>query len=98
MAGLARVVYMDGKKVWMSYPKVKETAIRAIEKYWPDFDGLRFLNGTPDLHLQLEESGGKCYLYAAASWMPENNDFMNKALLNINADPYKRYRIYEKAL
>ena len=80
MAGLARMVYMDGKKVWM------------------DFAGLRFLNGTPDLDLQLEESGGKCYLYAAASWMPENNDFMNKALLNINADPYKRYRIYEKAL
>jgi 8-amino-7-oxononanoate synthase len=58
-------VYIDGKKVLMfgsnsylgltSHPKVKEAAIRAIEKYGTGCAGSRFLNGTLDLHLQLEE-------------------------------------------
>jgi GNAT superfamily N-acetyltransferase len=46
----------------------------------------------------IQKSRERGYLYAEASWILENNDLMNKALLNINADPYKRYRIYEKAL
>jgi GNAT superfamily N-acetyltransferase len=46
----------------------------------------------------IQKSREKGYLYAEASWILENNDLMNKALLNIKADPYKRYRIYEKAL
>jgi len=35
---------------------------------------------------------------AEASWILENNEMMNKAMLNINAEPYKRYRMYELAL
>ena len=46
----------------------------------------------------IQKSREKGYLYAEASWILEHNDLMNKALLNIKADPYKRYRIYEKAL
>lgn len=34
--------------------------------------------------------------FAEASWILEQNEVMNNALININADPYKRYRIYER--
>ena len=58
-------VIMDGKKVLMfgsnsylgltNHPKVKEAAIKAIEKYGTGCAGSRFLNGTLDIHLELEE-------------------------------------------
>lgn len=32
---------------------------------------------------------------AEASWILEDNEMMNKGLLNMNAEVYKRYRIYE---
>ncbi len=58
-------VYMDGKEVLMfgsnSYlgltihPKVKEAARVALQKYGTGCAGSRFLNGTLDLHIQLEE-------------------------------------------
>jgi hypothetical protein len=35
---------------------------------------------------------------AEASWILENNVLMNQGLLKMDAKPYKRYRIYEKAL
>ena len=35
---------------------------------------------------------------AEASWILETNEMMNKGLLSLNADPYKRYRIYELSL
>lgn len=35
---------------------------------------------------------------AEASWILEGNVMMNQGLLNMHAIPYKRYRIYEKAL
>ncbi|SFE02002.1 serine palmitoyltransferase [Chitinophaga sp. CF118] len=57
-------VMINGKKVLMfgsnsylgltSHPKVKEAAIKAIEKYGTGCAGSRFLNGTLDLHLELE--------------------------------------------
>ena len=57
-------VYIDGKKVLMfgsnsylgltNHPKVKEAAIKAIEKYGTGCAGSRFLNGTLDLHIELE--------------------------------------------
>jgi len=34
------------------------------------------------------------YKEAEASWILENNTMMNRILKNINADPYKTYRIY----
>jgi 8-amino-7-oxononanoate synthase len=58
-------VYIHGKKFIMigsnnyvgltDHPKVKEAAIEAIKKYGTSCTGSRFLNGTLDLHLELEE-------------------------------------------
>lgn len=35
---------------------------------------------------------------AEASWILEDNFLMNQAILNIKGKPYKKYRIYEKAI
>jgi 8-amino-7-oxononanoate synthase len=58
-------VYIQGKKFIMigsnnycgltDHPKVKEAAIEAIRKYGTSCTGSRFLNGTLDLHIELEE-------------------------------------------
>lgn len=58
-------VIIDGKKVLMfgsnsylgltNHPKIKESAIAAIAKYGTGCAGSRFLNGTLDLHIELEE-------------------------------------------
>ncbi len=57
-------VTIDGRQVIMvgsnnylgltQHPKVKEAAIRAVEKYGSGCTGSRFLNGTIDLHQELE--------------------------------------------
>jgi 8-amino-7-oxononanoate synthase len=57
-------VIIDGKRVLMfgsnaylgltNHPKVKEAATRAIELYGTGCAGSRFLNGTLDIHLELE--------------------------------------------
>lgn len=57
-------VLMNGRKVLMlgsnsylgltNHPKVKEAARAAVEKYGSGCAGSRFLNGTLDLHLELE--------------------------------------------
>jgi len=57
-------VMMSGKKVLMfgsnsylgltNHPKVKEAAINAIKKYGSGCAGSRFLNGTLDIHIELE--------------------------------------------
>jgi 8-amino-7-oxononanoate synthase len=58
------VVIINGKKVLMfgsnsylgltNHPKVKEAAIAAIRKYGTGCAGSRFLNGTLDIHIELE--------------------------------------------
>lgn len=58
-------VTINGKKVLMfgsnaylgltNHPKIKEAAIQAIKKYGTGCAGSRFLNGTLDLHIQLEK-------------------------------------------
>ncbi len=58
-------VIIDGKKVLMfgsnaylgltNHPKIKEAAKEALEKYGTGCAGSRFLNGTLDIHLELEE-------------------------------------------
>ena len=63
------VVKIDGKSVLMfgsnsylgltNHPKLKEGAIKAIEKYGTGCAGSRFLNGTLDIHLDLEEKLAK---------------------------------------
>lgn len=35
---------------------------------------------------------------AEASWILEHNDLMNRAIINVGGHPYKRYRIFEKAI
>lgn len=59
------VVTINGKPVLMfgsnsylgltNHPRLKEAAIKAIEKYGTGCAGSRFLNGTLDIHLELED-------------------------------------------
>src|SRR5574344_239695 len=59
------VVMIDGKPVLMfgsnsylgltNHPRIKEGSIKAIEKYGTGCAGSRFLNGTLDIHVELEE-------------------------------------------
>jgi 8-amino-7-oxononanoate synthase len=63
------VVTMNGKKVLMfgsnsylgltNHPKVKEAAKRAIDKYGTGCAGSPFLNGTLDIHIELEHKLAK---------------------------------------
>lgn len=58
-------VLVNGKKMLMmgsnsylgltNHPRVKEAAINAVKKYGSGCAGSRFLNGTLDIHIQLEE-------------------------------------------
>jgi len=60
------VVTMDGKEVLMfgsnsylgltNHPKIKEAAKKAIDKYGTGCAGSRFLNGTLDIHIELENT------------------------------------------
>jgi 8-amino-7-oxononanoate synthase len=73
------VVTIKGQKVLMfgsnsylgltNHPKIKEAAKKAIDKYGTGCAGSRFLNGTLDIHIKLEErladlvgkNGALCY-------------------------------------
>lgn len=73
------VVTINGQKVLMfgsnsylgltNHPKIKEAAKKAIDKYGTGCAGSRFLNGTLDIHIKLEErladlvekDGALCY-------------------------------------
>ncbi|MDR1680261.1 MAG: aminotransferase class I/II-fold pyridoxal phosphate-dependent enzyme [Prevotellaceae bacterium] len=58
-------VLIDGRRILMfgsnsylgltSHPKVKEAAIAAVRKYGSGCAGSRYLNGTLDIHVELEE-------------------------------------------
>ncbi|MEQ8241110.1 MAG: pyridoxal phosphate-dependent aminotransferase family protein [Cyclobacteriaceae bacterium] len=59
------VVTVQGQKLLMfgsnsylgltTHPKVKEASIAAVRKYGTSFSGSRFLNGTADIHIELED-------------------------------------------
>ncbi|HTN38525.1 MAG TPA: aminotransferase class I/II-fold pyridoxal phosphate-dependent enzyme [Arachidicoccus sp.] len=63
-SGQDTVVYIEGKPVLMfgsnsylgltNHPKIKEAAMKAVEKYGSGCAGSRFLNGTLDIHIELE--------------------------------------------
>jgi 7-keto-8-aminopelargonate synthetase-like enzyme len=62
------VVTIDGRRIVMlgsnnylglaNHPEVKQAAIRAIERYGTGCAGSRLLNGTLDLHVELEDRLG----------------------------------------
>ncbi|MBI3004106.1 MAG: pyridoxal phosphate-dependent aminotransferase family protein [Ignavibacteriales bacterium] len=74
------VVMIEGRKVIMAgsnnylgltaHPKVKEAATRAVQKYGTGCSGSRYLTGTLDLHVELEQRLSKffgkedCLLYS----------------------------------
>ncbi len=70
------VVMMNGREIVMcgsnnylgltSHPGVKEAAIEAIRKYGTGCAGSRFLNGTLDIHVELEEKLAKFFRKEAA--------------------------------
>lgn len=65
------VVQIEGKRIIMAgsnnylgltgHPKVKEAAIKAVEKYGTGCSGSRYLTGTLDLHIELEERLAKFF-------------------------------------
>jgi len=65
------VVQIEGRKVIMAgsnnylgltaHPKVKEAAIKAVEKYGTGCSGSRYLTGTLDLHIELENRLAKFF-------------------------------------
>ncbi|HKI79471.1 MAG TPA: pyridoxal phosphate-dependent aminotransferase family protein [Ignavibacteriaceae bacterium] len=65
------VVQIEGKRVIMagsnnylgltSHPEVKEAAIKAVEKYGTGCSGSRYLTGTLDLHIELEDRLAKFF-------------------------------------
>lgn len=69
------VVQIEGRKIIMAgsnnylgltaHPKVKEAAINAINKYGTGCSGSRYLTGTLDLHIELEERLAKFMGYEA---------------------------------
>lgn len=46
----------------------------------------------------IEKAAAKNLIGGEASWILENNVMMNKGMASLNAVPYKRYRIYQKAI
>jgi len=74
------VVMIEGRKIIMAGsnnyhgltadPRVKEAAVKAVEKYGTGCSGSRYLTGTLDLHVQLEEKIARffgreaCLLYS----------------------------------
>jgi 8-amino-7-oxononanoate synthase len=63
------VVQIEGRKIVMAgsnnylgltaHPRVKEAAIKAVEKYGSGCSGSRYLTGTLDLHIEFEEKLAK---------------------------------------
>jgi len=64
-------VQIEGRKIVMAgsnnylgltaHPRVKEAAIKAIEKYGTGCSGSRYLTGTIDLHIELEDKMAKFF-------------------------------------
>ena len=80
-------VVMEGRKIIMAgsnnylgltaHPKVKEAAKKALDKYGTGCSGSRFLTGTLDLHIELENKIAKflgkesCLLYSTGFQTPQ---------------------------
>jgi 8-amino-7-oxononanoate synthase len=102
-------VIMNGKKVLMfgsnsylgltNHPKIKEAAKKAINKYGTGCAGSRFLNGTLDIHIELEKRLAKmvkkddaiCYStgfqvnLGVVSTLTDRNDYIILDVLDHNS-------------
>ena len=89
------VVQIDGKPVLMfgsnsylgltNHPKIKEGSIKAVEKYGTGCAGSRFLNGTLDIHIELEEKlAKKLDSITEANWqmLPLHVEFQGAHILH----------------
>ena len=56
MEGRRTIMIGSNNYLGLTDPRVKEAAIKAVEKYGSGCSGSRFLNGTLDLHLELENA------------------------------------------
>jgi hypothetical protein len=76
-------VMVEGRKMIMlgsnnylgltNHPKVKEAAIEAVKKYGTGCAGTRFLNGTLDIHVQLEDKLASFFRKECAHFSPVSN-------------------------
>lgn len=76
--------------------KKKVSRVRVLTLGLVDSHRLKGIDSV--MYAKLYESATRAGIKEAeASWILENNVMMNRILKNIEADPYKRYRIYHKA-
>jgi 8-amino-7-oxononanoate synthase len=85
------VVYIDGRRKIMlgsnnymgltNHPEVKQAAIEAVKKYGSGCTGSRFLNGTLDIHVELEEALAD-WLGKEAALVFSTGFFVNQGVLS----------------
>jgi len=82
-------------KILLNKKKVKSLRIYALGV----IDGYRKMGIEACLYgTIIKEYKRKGFTHAEAGWTLENNHLINEAILAIKGNPYKKYRIYEKAL
>jgi 8-amino-7-oxononanoate synthase len=85
------VVWIDGKRRIMlgsnnymgltNHPEVKQAAIEAVQKYGSGCTGSRFLNGTLDIHVELEDALAK-WLHKEAALVFSTGFFVNQGVIS----------------
>jgi len=107
------VVHIDGRKIIMAgsnnylgltaHPAVKEAAIKAVEKYGTGCSGSRYLTGTLDLHVKLEErlaaffGREDCLLFSTLRILRLQPNYLHPAPYSLypkQRTPQRLYRIY----
>ncbi|HWZ14039.1 MAG TPA: GNAT family N-acetyltransferase [Mucilaginibacter sp.] len=82
-------------QILMNRRKIKSIRIYALGV----IDGYRKMGIEACLYgTIIKEYKRKGFEHAEAGWTLEHNDLINNAIAAIKGDPYKKYRIYEKAL
>ena len=82
-------------KILFNKSKIKSIRIYALGV----IDGYRKMGIEACLYgTIIKEYKRKGFKHAEAGWTLENNTLINEAIKAIKGDPYKKYRIYEKAI
>lgn len=82
-------------KILLNKSKIKSIRIYALGV----IDGYRKMGIEACLYgTIIKQYKRKGFTHAEAGWTLENNDLINNAIKAIKGDPYKKYRIYEKAI